>query len=498
MFINIDRKITKSKSYYFIFACLILALYSHHLFGNFMGPNEYTYLLLGRSVWEGNLPLIDHWDSRGPLVFYFFAINFFFENFIIAEKLSVMLSLFISSIVFFKTSLRFTNLFGAFFSTIGLIIFCSISTINYVQVEHYTLPFMCIFLHFIFLSYKNLGNKSKNAFLAGFAISIATLIRPNLGLVALAGGVIFLLSKKKKLFNFIMYVFGGFLPLILLIYQYGHNVENIKLLWDATITAHLNLHGGRPIYIGLFQFLDRFINNGSWSILIIVALIIVLHKILKKKFKDDCLFIFILFFIIFLSFILSRKFNDHYLIPMFPCLLIICFSVFNQSFFNKKYYVFFYFLLIFPQALLSNFNQKLLLIFKPQNEQEILASLLKDKIKNTDNIFSTEVGLYLYLNKTNLLRVVDPTHFSREYNYASVFGNQDMKFSNEFEKVLKKETDFLIIRKEFYKENFFKDIKNLIKKKYYLYKFYDEAEIKNYKKNIKKYIDGIDVYKLRK
>ena len=104
-----------------------------------------------------------------------------------------MLSLFISSIIFFKTSLRFTNLFGAFFSTIGLIIFCSISTINSVKVEHYVLLFMCVFLYFIFLSYKNLGDKSKNAFLAGFAISLATLIRPNLGLVALAGGAIFLL-----------------------------------------------------------------------------------------------------------------------------------------------------------------------------------------------------------------------------------------------------------------------------------------------------------------
>jgi 4-amino-4-deoxy-L-arabinose transferase-like glycosyltransferase len=52
---------------------------------------------------------------------------------------------------------------------------------------------MCVFLYFIFLSYKNLGDKSKNAFLAGFAISLATLIRPNLGLVALAGGAIFLL-----------------------------------------------------------------------------------------------------------------------------------------------------------------------------------------------------------------------------------------------------------------------------------------------------------------
>jgi hypothetical protein len=409
-----------------------------------------------------------------------------------------MLSLLISSIIFFKTSLRFTNLFGAFFSTIGLIIFCSISTINSIQVEHYVLPFMCMFLYFIFLSYKNLGDKSKNAFLAGFAISLATLIRPNLGLVALAGGAIFLLPKKKKLFNFIMYVFGGFLPLILLVFQYSRNIANLKLLWDSTITAHLNLHGGRPIYYGLYQFLERFINNGSWSILIIVVLIIVLSKILKKKYKDDCLFIFIIFFTIFLSFILSRKFNDHYLIPMFPCLLIICSSVFNQSYFKKKNYVLFYFLLIFSQALLSNFNQKLQLIYKPQNQQEILGSLLKDKIKNTDKIFSTEVGLYLYLNKVNLLRIVDSTHFSREYNYASVFGNQDMKFSNEFEKVLKKETDFLIIRKEFYKENFFKDIKDQLKNKYYLYEFYDEANTANYKKNIKKYIEGIDVYKLRK
>ena len=183
---------------------------------------------------------------------------------------------------------------------------------------------------------------------------------------------------------------------------------------------------------------------------------------------------------------------------MFPCLLIICSSVFNQSYFKKKNYVLFYFLLIFSQALLSNFNQKLQLIYNPQNQQEILGFLLKDKIKNTDKIFSTEVGLYLYLNKVNLLRIVDSAHFSREYNYVSVFGNQDMKFSNEFEKVLKKETDFLIIRKEFYKENFFKDIKDQLKNKYYLYEFYDEANTANYKKNIKKYIEGIDVYKLRK
>jgi hypothetical protein len=100
MFININRKITKSKSYYFIFACLILALYSHHLFGNYMGSNEYTYLLLGRSVWEGNLPLIEHWDNRGPLVFYFFTINFFLKFYYCREIICDAIFIYIVNYIF--------------------------------------------------------------------------------------------------------------------------------------------------------------------------------------------------------------------------------------------------------------------------------------------------------------------------------------------------------------------------------------------------------------
>ena len=74
----------KYKESFLIFLLLLpLSFFILFLFSNYyyylpLGNNEASHLLVARSVFYGNLPYIEHFDPRGPLLYYIYAISFFF------------------------------------------------------------------------------------------------------------------------------------------------------------------------------------------------------------------------------------------------------------------------------------------------------------------------------------------------------------------------------------------------------------------------------------
>ena len=41
-----------------------------------VGEHDWTFLLVGRSLYDGNLPFIESWNMTGPVAFIFYAIPF--------------------------------------------------------------------------------------------------------------------------------------------------------------------------------------------------------------------------------------------------------------------------------------------------------------------------------------------------------------------------------------------------------------------------------------
>ena len=67
-----------------------------------LGSNEASHLNVARSVFNGNLPYIEHFDARGPLIFYILSISFFLKNFLLGFHLLYFFITLISCFVCYK------------------------------------------------------------------------------------------------------------------------------------------------------------------------------------------------------------------------------------------------------------------------------------------------------------------------------------------------------------------------------------------------------------
>ena len=86
---NITNKIEikyNLKIYISLFILLLFLRSYHSFFGLSVGEHDWTFLLVGQSLYNGNLPFIEIWNMSGPFVFIFYAIPFYFTNYLIAIK----------------------------------------------------------------------------------------------------------------------------------------------------------------------------------------------------------------------------------------------------------------------------------------------------------------------------------------------------------------------------------------------------------------------------
>ena len=151
----------------------------HSFFGLSVDEHAWTWLSVGKSLFNGNLPFIELFTLRGPFTFVFYALPFLFENYIIALKVLAIISIWISSIALFKISKKLYGENPAIFSSFGfLLIISSESSFLSTEPELFIMPFLSFYIYFLF---KDLANLNRNSIiLAGIFISLATLMRPNL------------------------------------------------------------------------------------------------------------------------------------------------------------------------------------------------------------------------------------------------------------------------------------------------------------------------------
>ena len=150
----------------------------------------------------------------GPVAFIFYAIPFYFENYISVLKLSGIISIWIACIATYEISIKLFGKSAGIFPSIGLaIITSSEESFLTSEVEIFILPFLSLYIYFIFNDF--LRSRIMHIILAALSISLATLMRPSMGLIALLGTFVFLFSYENKIQKTFIYIISGLTPLVI-------------------------------------------------------------------------------------------------------------------------------------------------------------------------------------------------------------------------------------------------------------------------------------------
>ena len=324
---NLVKFTDKNYKIFILLLAFLLLLRSYHSFFNLsVGEHDWTFLILGKSLYNGYLPFIDTWVARGPLVFCFYAIPFIFENYIFTLKALNIIFLWITSIITYQTS---NNLFGknaALFSSFGFVLLAS-SEESFLtsETEIFILPFLAMFINQIFY---NISEPSKKKiFYSGIFISLATLMRPSLGLIAVAGLFVFFYSKKNKLLNVFTYIIAGLIPLFIILVLYFNVSHGLEILWRSIFDINKAYSSGRPFLIGAFYFMDIFANKQWYGIIVLAALAL----FAKSNHKKEIIFMVIFLVLVLLGYLVARKFTDYYMLLSLPLVLVIVSSFYDKE-----------------------------------------------------------------------------------------------------------------------------------------------------------------------
>jgi hypothetical protein len=482
----------KNYQIYFLILGLLLILRSYHSFFNLsIGEHDWTFLSIGRSLFNGNLPYLEEWVLRGPFSFTFYAGAFFFKNYIFALKTFGIISVWISCIALFQISKKLYGYKASLFSSFGLAIAAS-SEESFLtsEVELFILPFISFFVYFAF---ENLTKPSKyNIIFAGIMISLATLMRPYLGVIAILGVLIFLYSEKNKLLNIFLYVISGLAPLLVLIILYSKNSNGLEVLWSSTISAHLAYPGGRPFLIGFFLFLDGFTLK-QWYPVFILSLIV---PFINKKISKESFFILFLLIVIIFLFLLTRKFSNYYILVALPLMFVIVSSFFNKNNNVSNKILISFIILSCLGPLINNFSEQIKLKYRPINKQIILYNHLKDIIKEDETIFSFDNGLYILLNKELPTKISHPSDLFRNYMLRAYFDDPNYNSELELNKIINKKPNYIIML-SIWSPKLPLSITKKINDNYEVVNFINKEEIKKINEINKNYLNKVTLYKLK-
>lgn len=452
-----------------------------------LGPNESSHLNVARSVFNGNAPYTEHFDARGPLVFYILSISFFFKNFLLGFHILYFFITIISCFVCYKICKHLYNKEAALFAFL-------ITAFLLTQGQHpENLAFLFISIFVYFSICKIDQNKIIYPILSGLFISCAVLIRFNISVLAIFGCLFFLFQKKNRFSFLIAYIISGLIPLFFILFIYSMHEHGLRTFLNATLFYHLELTRGRPFYIGLYQLLEL-LSSLPWISLFIMS---IFSFLFHKKFKIEFFFLLLFFIVSIFATLLARKFNLHYLLVSAPFLIVLGSSLIDKKILLSNNLIKLIFLIILMPLLINNFYLKAQDFYRPNNFAYFLSKLLKPQVKDNDKIFSSLNGMYLYMNKKNYLRIVDSSHFERAYNYESLYG-KPVVFLDEFKEALRFQPKFLIIDDSVKQMFIYNEIKKLIKEDYKIYKLYTEKEIVGYRSNYRSLLKTTSVYILKK
>jgi 4-amino-4-deoxy-L-arabinose transferase-like glycosyltransferase len=318
-----DYQNLKSRTVFLILFSVSFFLRLPFFFRDYIDRDESTFIIMGQSWVNGHLPYLELWDLKPPLNFLFFAsIIFVFGKSMIAIRFFGVLIVAVTAFYSYKITNQISTKKIGFWCAIFCVFFQSLfGSMQGVMSEHISMVF---FMPALYILIKH--QQWYWLLFAGFLMGLTTMVKLNMAYpIVLIGLYILYIYFIKKKFNLgitnsFSFGFGIILAILLTILPYFLS-GNLNLWFNSVIKAPLVYSDSRRVSI--LTFLPLF--------LFLALFVIVSYKTKFIDFKNIKIQLLAIIVIgIVFSFVKGGRINGHYLIQLYPILLILL-SIFIGS-----------------------------------------------------------------------------------------------------------------------------------------------------------------------
>lgn len=300
-------------------------------FRDYIDRDESTFILLGQSWVDGHLPYTQLWDLKPPITFLYFAliIKFFGKSFF-AIRLFGTLMVALTALFTYGMATKLTSKKVAFWTAMFCIFFQSLfGSLQGVMSEHICTFFFAAGLYLLF------RKESWHYFLvSGFLLGLSIMSKLNMAYPAFTLGIYFLwegfrTKQPGRTLKNLIFLGTGIIFTVLLTALPYYLEGNMPIWWQSIFEAPLAYSEGKfhsPLrtlpYVGIVSglliigFTTKLIDRSSRYIQILTVVLIG----------------------VLLSFVQAGKVNGHYLIQLYPFILIpLGMAVARLPIIKKKY-----------------------------------------------------------------------------------------------------------------------------------------------------------------
>ncbi len=308
--------LAKRRYVFFLLSVTSIAIRLPFFFRDYIDRDESTFILMGQAWVDGYLPYTHLWDVKPPLTFLFYAIviYFFGKSFFALRLIGALM---IAGTAFFTYSItnRFSNARAAIFAGIACVFLQSMfGSIQGVMSEHILMFFYMAALYFLTENWSR-----KNLIIAGSLIGIGLMVKISIAFPVLLLGLylIYCFFKEGRIPGLIantLYLTVPALLVVLLTMLPYFLTDQVRIWWDSVVLAPLAYtEAGRTNPLKIL------------GLCLAVLAIIYLGVRIKRLRLDDPRLILIHLSVIgmMLSFLKGGRLNSHYLIQLYPPLLIL-------------------------------------------------------------------------------------------------------------------------------------------------------------------------------
>jgi Dolichyl-phosphate-mannose-protein mannosyltransferase len=224
---------------FFLLLLCILVRFPFY-FASVIDWDESTFILMGQNLLDGNLPYVELWDNKPPLAFAFFAPVILFWKSIVAVRIAGTICVFTTAYFTYRIGTRIWQREVGLLAAIFSVVFISLLPAGQATMTEIIalVPTMGALL----ILHRGTSNLTI-LFFAGCLLSIATLVRTNLGYVAVAVGLVSVCLEISNGFGPFLkragaYGLGGLLPLTLVFLPYVIT-QNENLFFNSVFLAPL-------------------------------------------------------------------------------------------------------------------------------------------------------------------------------------------------------------------------------------------------------------------
>ena len=437
--------------------------------------DESTFFILSNYIAEGSILYVDFWDGKPPLLFIFLSLFFkIFGNNLIVGRLAGDLLVFASVLIIYKILSKYYPVKTSMSASMILIYLFSYDASQPTMSEHLGILFILTSMYMVLKDTDHL-----NYFNIGILFSLAFNTRNNLAFSCLGIFLYLLITKKSTLKNYLNLVLGFITPITIFIIYFSFlgSVKNyLYMLVEFPLQNTANRFTLEELKSDIYNKLnlDQFI---SFEVIILTLLVLSLFYFFiydQKIFKNNLFLLNIFIFLLtFISIIVGGRFYNHYLIQLFP--FVVVFIAFGLNLL-KKFPIINLGILIF--SILLNINLLTLgakNINNFINIQENLPILTISNYINENNLYNKEILvldshlIYFYNENLKSPKVIHPSNqpdIKRNENWLRSLNRLGVISMFEFESRVKNIPDLILCKdfcfeyldKEYYEENYFLDL----------------------------------------